>query len=51
MAPSELKELKEQSKNFVDKGFIRPSVTAAGDLIFFVKKKYGSLKFCIDYHQ
>ena len=39
MAPTELKELKSQLQEILDKGFIRPSVSPWGALILFVKKK------------
>ncbi|XP_070037058.1 uncharacterized protein [Nicotiana tomentosiformis] len=42
-----LKELKEQLQ---DKGFIWPSVLLCGAPMF-VKKKDGSIRMCIDYHQ
>lgn len=32
-----------------DKGYIRPCVSPWGALVLFVKKKYGSLRLCIDY--
>ena len=51
MAPTELKELKEQLKDLLDKGFIRPSVFPWGAPVLFVRKKDGSLRMCIDYHQ
>ncbi|KAH0692437.1 hypothetical protein KY285_019534 [Solanum tuberosum] len=51
MAPTELKELKEQLKDFLDKGFIRPSISPWGAPVLFVKKKDGSLRMCIDYRQ
>ncbi|KAL5797318.1 hypothetical protein ACOSQ2_002138 [Xanthoceras sorbifolium] len=51
MAPSELKELKIQLQELLDKGFIRPSVSPWGALVLFVKKKDGSLRLCIDYRQ
>nr|XP_009771985.1 PREDICTED: uncharacterized protein LOC104222450 [Nicotiana sylvestris] len=47
MAPTELKELKVQLKDLLDKGFIRPSISPWGALILFVRKKDGSLR----YHQ
>ena len=51
MALVELKELKEQLKDLLDKGFIRPSISPWGTPVLFVHKKNGSLKMCIDYHQ
>ncbi|XP_075099244.1 uncharacterized protein LOC142176079 [Nicotiana tabacum] len=51
MAPAELKELKVQLKDLLDKGFIRPSVSPWGTPVLFVRKKDGSLRMCIDYCQ
>ena len=51
MAPLELKELKLQLKELLEKGFIRPSVSPWGALVLFVKKKDGTLRLCIDYRQ
>ena len=34
MAPTELKELKSQLQELLDKGFIRPSVSPWGDLFY-----------------
>jgi len=51
MAPEELKELKEQLKDFQQMGFIRPSMSPLGTPVLFVRKKYGSLRICIDYRQ
>ena len=51
MAPAKLKELKEQLKDLLDKGFIRPSVSPWGAPVLFVRKKDGSLRMCIDYRQ
>ncbi|KAL5836129.1 hypothetical protein ACOSQ4_015626 [Xanthoceras sorbifolium] len=51
MAPAELKELKIQLQELLDKGFIRPSVSPWGAPVLFVKKKDGSLRLCIDYRQ
>jgi len=48
MAPAELKELKAQLQDLIDKGFIRPSVSPWGALVLFVKKKDGSMRLCID---
>ena len=49
MAPAELKKWKEQLKDLLDNGFIRPSISQWGAPILFVKKKDGSLRMCIDY--
>ncbi|KAL0537317.1 hypothetical protein IC582_026294 [Cucumis melo] len=49
MAPAELKELKVQLQELLDKGFIRPSVSPWAAPILFVKKKDGSMCLCIDY--
>ncbi|KAL4014449.1 hypothetical protein IC575_026651 [Cucumis melo] len=51
MAPAELKELKVQLQELLDKGFIRPSVSPWGALVLFVKKKDGSMRLCIDYRE
>ncbi|KAL0539541.1 hypothetical protein IC582_023756 [Cucumis melo] len=51
MAPAELKELKVQLEELLDKGFIRPSVSPWGAPVLFVKKKDGSLRLCIDYRE
>ncbi|KAF3626154.1 hypothetical protein FXO38_29429 [Capsicum annuum] len=51
MAPAELKELKEQLKDLLDMGFIRPNVSPWGAPILFVRKKDGFLRMCIDYRQ
>jgi len=51
MAPAELKELKAQLKDFLDKGFIQPSISPWGALVLFKKKKDGSLRMYIDYRQ
>ncbi|KAL0560351.1 hypothetical protein IC582_000752 [Cucumis melo] len=51
MAPPELKELKVQLQELLDKGFIRPSVSPWGAPVLFVKKKDGSMRLCIDYRE
>ncbi len=51
MAPTELKELKVQLQELLDKGFIRPSVSPWGGPVLFVKKKDGTLRLCINYRQ
>ena len=49
--PAELKELKLQLKDLIDKGFIQPSISPWGVLLLFVKKKNGTPRMCIDYRQ
>ncbi|GJT05234.1 putative reverse transcriptase domain-containing protein [Tanacetum coccineum] len=47
MAPIELKELKDQLQELLERGFIRPSVSPWGAPVLFVKKKDGSMRLCI----
>ncbi|XP_070009841.1 uncharacterized protein [Nicotiana sylvestris] len=49
MAPTELKELQEQLKDLLEKGFIRSSVSPWDTPVLFVRKKNGSMRMCIDY--
>ena len=51
MALDELKVLKGQLKDLLDKGFTRPSISPWAASILFVKKKDGYLRMCIDYRQ
>ncbi|XP_070005405.1 uncharacterized protein [Nicotiana sylvestris] len=51
MALEELRDLKQQLQDLLDKGFIRPSVSPWDALVLFVKKKDGSLRMCIDYRK
>ena len=51
MAPTELKVLKSQLIELMDKGFIRPNVSHWGAPVLFVKKKDGTLRMCIDYRK
>ncbi|XP_057485851.1 uncharacterized protein LOC130772128 [Actinidia eriantha] len=51
MAPAELKELKSQLQELLDKGFIRPSLSLWGAPVLFVKKKDGTMRLCIDYRE
>ncbi|GJS17864.1 putative reverse transcriptase domain-containing protein [Tanacetum coccineum] len=46
LAPSEMKELSEQLKELLEKGFIRPSSSPWGAPVLFVKKKDGSFRLC-----
>ncbi|WVZ80663.1 hypothetical protein U9M48_028120, partial [Paspalum notatum var. saurae] len=50
MAPDELKELKTQLQEQLDKGFIRPSSSPWGCPTLFVEKKdQGGKRLCVDY--
>jgi hypothetical protein len=49
MAPTELAELKLQTTELQQKGFIRPSSSPWGAPILFITKKDGSMRMCIDY--
>ena len=50
MAPLELKELKTQLQEMLDRGFIRPCVSPWGAPVLIVKKD-GTLRLCIDYKE
>ena len=49
MSTSELLELKMQLQELLEKKYISLSVSPWGAPIIFVKKKYGTLRLCIDY--
>src|SRR5438105_12565576 len=49
MAPEELKELKTQLQELLDKGFIHPSSSSWGCPALFVDKKDGTKRLCVDY--
>ena len=49
MAPTELKELKIQLDELLEKGYIRPNTSPRGASVLFVKKKDGTLRLCTDY--
>jgi hypothetical protein len=51
MAHIELAELKIQLQELLDKEFIRPSNSPWKAPVLFVKKKDGTFRLCIDYHQ
>ncbi|KAJ9535649.1 LOW QUALITY PROTEIN: hypothetical protein OSB04_un001198 [Centaurea solstitialis] len=51
LAPSEVREMMTQIQDLLDKGFVRPSSSPWGAPVLFVKKKYGSLRMCIDYRE
>jgi hypothetical protein len=50
MATLELAELKEYTKEFLEKGFIGPSSSLWGAPMIFVLKKDGTQRLCMDYH-
>ena len=49
MALAEVKELKLQLKDLLDKGSIQPSISPWGALVLFFKKKDRTLRMCINY--
>nr|GEU65572.1 putative reverse transcriptase domain-containing protein [Tanacetum cinerariifolium] len=51
LAPSEMRELSVQLQELPEKGFIHPSSSLWGAPVFFVKKKDGSFRMCIDYSE
>ena len=51
LAPAELKELKTQLEELIEKGFIRPNHSPWRALVLFVRKKDGMLRLCIDYRE
>ena len=46
-----MKELQMQLEQILKKAYICPSVSPWGSSILFVKKKYGTLRLCIDFIQ
>nr|GEW50170.1 putative reverse transcriptase domain-containing protein [Tanacetum cinerariifolium] len=46
-----MQELSNQLQELADRGFIRPSTSPWGAPVLFVKKKDGSFRMCIDYHE
>nr|GFC54855.1 putative reverse transcriptase domain, aspartic peptidase domain protein [Tanacetum cinerariifolium] len=46
MAPIELKDLKDQLQELLERGFIRPSVSPCGAPVLFVKNKDDSMRLC-----
>jgi len=51
MTSTEVKELKIQLDELLQKGFIMPSVSPWGAPMLFVKKNDGTLRLCIDYRE
>nr|GEX34893.1 hypothetical protein [Tanacetum cinerariifolium] len=50
-APSEMKELSEKLQELSDEGFKTPSSSPWGAPVLFNKKKDGSFRMCINYHE
>jgi len=51
MAQVEIKELKVQLDELLEKGYITPCTSPLGALEPFVKKKDGTLRLCINYKE
>jgi hypothetical protein len=49
MNTTKLKELQMQLKELLKSGYMHPSVSPWGAPIFFVRRKDGTLRLCIDY--
>jgi hypothetical protein len=49
MSHEELKKLKVQLEELLTKGYIKPSKSPYGAPVFFVHKKDGMLRMCVDY--
>jgi hypothetical protein len=49
MSTLEMKELQMKLEELMKKGYIHPSVSPWGAPVLFVKKKYGTLRLCIDF--
>jgi hypothetical protein len=51
MSTPKLKELQMHIEELLKKGYVCPSVSPWGAPVLFVKKKYGTLRLCIDFIQ
>ena len=51
MSTLELQELKMQLKELLELRLIHPSASPWGAPVIFIRKKEGSWRLCIDYHQ
>jgi hypothetical protein len=51
MSTPELKELQMHLEELLKKGYIRPSVSTLGASVFFINKRDGTLRLCIDFRQ
>jgi hypothetical protein len=51
MSTPKLKELQMYLEEILKMGYLRPSVSPWGAQVLFMKKKYGTLRLCIDFRQ
>jgi hypothetical protein len=51
MSTPEMKELQMKLEELLKKGYICQSVSPWGAPVLFMKKKYGTLRLCIDFRQ
>ena len=49
LSEAELSVLREYLAKYLERGWIRPSISPTGSPILFAKKKDGSLRLCVDY--
>jgi hypothetical protein len=49
LSAAELKEVKSQINDLLEKGFIRPITSPSGSSILLVPKNYGGLRMCVYY--
>ena len=49
MPANDLEEIKKQTKELLEKGYIRPSSSPWGAPVLLVEKKDGSLRMVVDY--
>ena len=50
MSTSKVSEVEKQLDNYIQQGFIHPSISPWPSPILLVKKKGGSIRMCVDYH-
>ena len=49
MSASELEEVRTQLEQYLERGWVRPSSSAWGAPVIFVRKKDGSMRMCINF--